>query len=179
MQRGEATRRVRQKGGRRPEDFFSRQDVELELKRSREDHRVPRLSGRSMVGGDFSRIDFTSEFESEFGPHTSELLGADFRNARLEDCNFSHADLGSANLRGTQLSRSNMSGATLYTALLENANLEHVDLRGANLISAELQGVRVEGANFEGARFGRTAVGGVDLSGAHNLDLAVHYQPSS
>jgi hypothetical protein len=72
-----------------------------------------------------------------------------------------------------------MSAANLYTALFEDANLEYVDLRGANLISAELEGVKVEGADFEGAKFGRTAIGGVDLSGAINLDLAVHYRPSS
>lgn len=83
----EATTKVRQKGGRRPEDFFTHRDVELELAKAREEQRGPRLSRRSMIGGDFSGIDFTSKYESEFGPHTAEILGADFRNAGLEDCN--------------------------------------------------------------------------------------------
>jgi hypothetical protein len=59
------------------------------------------------------------------------------------------------------------------------ANLRDADLREANLISAELQDVQVAGTDFEGARFGQTAIGNVDLSGANNLDLAVHFRPSS
>jgi hypothetical protein len=62
---------------------------------------------------------------------------------------------------------------------LEGANLKDADLREANLISAELQDVQVAGADFEGASFGQTSIGGVDLSRANNLDLAVHFRPSS
>jgi len=129
--------------------------------------------------GDYSGLDFTSNFESEAGPYTSEILGADFRNARLRGCNFNCSDLASANLRGTDLTGANLSGANLYTALLEDCNLENASLREANLVSAELQGVSVTGADFAGARFGMTSLGDVDLSGAINLELAVHYRPSS
>jgi hypothetical protein len=37
----------------------------------------------------------------------------------------------------------------------------------------------LKNADFDGARFGQTAIGGVDLSEAVNLDLATHYRPSS
>lgn len=131
-----------------------------------------------MWGGDYSGVDFTSEFVSKFGPHTSEKLGADFRNAKLAGCNLSRADLASANLRGTDLSNARLKGANLYTALLESANLSRADLGFSNLQSAELTEVVVDGTNFAGARFGRTAIGGVDLSGAVGLDEAIHTRPS-
>jgi uncharacterized protein YjbI with pentapeptide repeats len=132
-----------------------------------------------MAGGDYSGIDFTSDFESAFGPFTAELNGADFRNAQLLGCNLSRADLASANLRGSNLRGANMSGANLYTSLLEEANLAGANLAGANLISAELQGTCLSDVNFDGSRFGRTAIGGVDLSEALNLEMATHHRPSS
>lgn len=140
---------------------------------------MPKLSGRFMAGGDYSGLDFTSDFESESGPFTSELLGADFRNAKLIGCDLSRADLASANLRGSDLRSANLAGANLYTTLLEDSNLEGANLTGANLISAEMQGVRLAGADLEGARFGQTSIGGVDLSAALNLDLATHFRPSA
>jgi uncharacterized protein YjbI with pentapeptide repeats len=130
-----------------------------------------------MAGGDYSGIDFTSDFESKAGPFTSELLGADFRNAKLAGCNLSRADLASANLRGTDLRGANLEGANLYTALLEDSNLEGANLRGANLISAEMQGVRLSDADLEGGRFGQTSIGGVDLSGTLHSGLATHFRP--
>ena len=138
----------------------------------------PRLSGQRMWG-DYSGVDFTSSFWSEAGPFTSEILGADFRNAKLRKCNFERADLASANLRGTDLRHANLSNANLYTALLEGANLTGADLTSSNLISAELQDVVVEGTNFAGAKFGQTSIGGVDLSGAVGLDEAVHRMESA
>lgn len=156
---------------------LTRQEVAERLQAERNAGRTPNLC-RMRMWGDYSGLDFTSEFANE-SAFTSEILGADFRNARLRGCNFSRADLASANLRGTDLSNSDLSGANLYTALLEEANLRNASFKNSNLISAELQSVQVAGADFSGARFGRTSIGDVDLSGAFNLDQAVHYRPSS
>lgn len=153
-------------------------DVIDRLQAARAAGEIPNLSGLRMWG-DYSGLDFTSEFESKAGPFTSEILGADFRNAQLRGCNFNRSDLAGANLRGTDLSGANLSGANLYTALLGDANLHNANLREANLVSAELQGVIVTGADFAGARFGMTSLGDLDISEAVNLDLAVHYRPSS
>jgi len=128
--------------------------------------------------GDYSGVDFTSRFESKFGPFTSEILGADFRHAKLAGCNFSRADLASACLRAADLRGARLTGANLYTTLLEGANLTDADLSSCNLQSAELQSVTVERTNFAGARFGFTAIGGVDLSGALGLDESMHTNPS-
>src|ERR1035437_1371745 len=162
--------------GSRPKSL-SRDEVESQLAAAREAGTVPTLSGRFMAGGDYSGIDFTSDFESKAGPFTSELLGADFRNAKLAGCNLSRADLASANLRGTDLRGANLEGANLYTALLEDSNLGGANLSGANLISAEMQGVRLSDADLEGARFGQTSIGGVDLSGTLHSGLATHLRP--
>lgn len=158
---------------------LSRAEVAEQLQAARAAGRCPNLSGRRMSGEDYSGLDFTSEFQSKAGPFTSEILGADFRNAGLRGCNFNRSDLAMAWLRGADLTGADLMGANLYTALLESANLQNANLREANLQSAELQGVRVTGADFAGARFGHTSIGDVDFSGAVNLDLAVHRRPSS
>jgi hypothetical protein len=156
---------------------LTREQVEKLIKAARKRKAPPHLSGQRMWG-DYSDVDFTSPFRSKFGPHTSEILGADFRNAKLSRCNFSSADLASTNLRGTDLTDAKLTGANLYTSLFESANLNGADLRFANLVSAELQQVTVEGTNFAEARFGGTAIGGVDLSRALGLDEAIHHSPS-
>lgn len=157
---------------------LSREDVARRLHAARTARKAPDLCGTHMWG-DYSGLDFTSQFECEAGPFTSEIRGADFRNASLRGCNFSRSDLASANLRGTDLTNADLAEANLYTALLEAANLQNASLRAANLISAELQSVSVTGADFAHARFGMTSIGDVDLSEALNLDLAVHSRPSS
>lgn len=156
-----------------PPHGMTRQEVEKAIKLARAGRKPPNLSGKRMWA-DYTGLDFTSDFKSKSGPFTSEILGADFRNAKLRGCNFSRSDLASACLRGADLSHSNLSSANLYTALLEDANLTEADLSSSNLVSAELQGVVVEGANFSEARFGQTSIGGVDLSGALRLDEATH-----
>jgi len=156
---------------------LTRKQVEEAIKSARERGQLPRLSGQRMWGN-YSGVDFTSQFESKFGPFTSETLGADFRHARLSNCNFSRADLASACLTGADLRGARLTGANLYTTLLEGANLKNADLGFCNLQSAELQSVVVEGTNFGGATFGFTAIAGVDLSGAVGLDEAVHRNPS-
>ena len=156
---------------------LTRDQVEEVIKSSRGRKEPPHLSGKRMWA-DYSGLDFTSEYESTFGPFTSEILGADFRHAKLTCCNLSRADLASACLRRAILRGANLVEANLYSALLESADLTEADLRFSNLQSAELQSVVVEGANFSGARFGYTAIGGVDLSGALGLDEAMHRNPS-
>jgi hypothetical protein len=151
--------------------------VEKLLASARMKGQPPNLSGKRMWK-DYTGVDFTSNFKSPYGPHTSLLLNADFRHAQLAHCNFTASDLAGANLRASNLTGAILRSANLYTALLETADLTGADLRNANLVSAELQEVTVAGANFEGARFGKTAIGAVDLSKAVNLDKALHVMPS-
>jgi uncharacterized protein YjbI with pentapeptide repeats len=70
---------------------LSRSEVVEEVAAARAAGTVPRLSGRLLYDGDYSGVDFTSEYLSAAGPFTSELLGADFRNAKLAGCNLSPA----------------------------------------------------------------------------------------
>jgi uncharacterized protein YjbI with pentapeptide repeats len=156
---------------------LTRKQVEESIKSARRRRRPPSLSGKRMWG-DYSGVDFTSSFQSSFSSFTSEILGADFRNAKLARCNLSKADLASANLRGTDLRGARLTGANLYTSLLQGSDLTDADLSFSNLQSAELESAIVERTNFSGAYFGSTAIGSVDLSAALGLDEAIHRNPS-
>jgi uncharacterized protein YjbI with pentapeptide repeats len=160
-------------------ESMERAQVEFELKSAASEKRAPTLSSKQMIAKDLSGLDFTSDYFTELGQFSANLMRADLRKACLRGSNLTKVDLAAANLRAADIRDARLSGANLFSALLQSTDLRGADLRGANLVSAEMQMTNVEGADFEGARFGATAVGGVDLSGALNLDLALHIHASS
>jgi hypothetical protein len=158
---------------------LSRSDFEKEFAQARTEKRVPVLSGTAAVGVDLSGLDFSSEYESRFGPHSGEYLGVDFRGANLRDSILERCDFAEACLRGADLSNCNLKEANLYDAQLEGANLDGADLSGANLVSAEISETNLHNTVFKDARFGHTTILETDLSPAIDLGSTDHHLPSA
>jgi TIR domain/Pentapeptide repeats (8 copies) len=162
----------------RIKDNLSRSDFEKEFALARAEKRAPMLTGVKAIGVDLSGLDFSSEYEGPYGPHSGVYLGIDLRNAKLRNCILEGCDFGSSNLRGADLSNSNLRDIILYSTLLESANLQEADLSGANLISAEISKTGFDNTILKGVRFGHTAISETDLSAAIGLGSTNHHSPS-
>jgi hypothetical protein len=111
-----------------------------------------------------------------------DLVGADLRDADLEEVNFSYANLSEADLSGTDLNlarcyRVELRGANLQYASLNNADLRAANLSGADLRKAILHLANMRGAILTGADLRAANLWLVDLLGANltdaRLDLAM------
>jgi len=91
----------------------------------------------------------------------TQLVGANFKNARLWETHIIQSDLKEANLSGadleaaamslSDLSMANLSGAYLVQADLRKTNLRQADLSNANLTRANLGEADLQQANLRGA----------------------------
>ena len=140
---------------------------------------MPELTGIRAAGIDLSGLDFSSEYESPYGPHSGVYIGIDLRHANLRNCILERCDFASSNLRGADLSNCNLKGANLYSALLQGADLTGANLSGANLVSAEFSETSLDGTVFGDASFGRTTILETDLSVAIDLGSTNHHYPSA
>jgi hypothetical protein len=96
----------------------------------------------------------------------TNLSRADLRGANLRNTNLSRADLSSAKLRGADLRGADLSRANLRSADLRGADLRGANIRGANIRSADLRGADLSGADLRSADLSRADLRGADLSGA-------------
>jgi hypothetical protein len=145
---------------------------------------------------------------NHFGNTALNLVGADFRGARLahvdlsgadltrailSDADLDGADLTDACLVGADLVRAFLSGAVLRRARCAGANLADADLvdadlrsawlmdanlANADLTKATLAGAHVDGANFAGAHALRTTFL-TDMTVAHGLEEMRHHSFST
>ena len=136
----------------------------------------------------FGNVLFSFEKENNTIKDTLEIanfLGADLRDADLEDANLGSdyligADLRDANLkgvdlrgaylRGANLRGANLIGAYLRESYLVGADLIGADLRDANLGSADLRCANLRGANLKGAIFLGANLRDADLEDANLED---------
>jgi len=93
----------------------------------------------------------------------SNLKNGEFAYTNFIGANLKEANLEEANLRGANLERANLEGANLERANLEGADLERANLEGANLDGANLVGANLVGANLEGANLKNTILEGANL----------------
>jgi uncharacterized protein YjbI with pentapeptide repeats len=75
--------------------------------------------------------------------HSSFLVNADLRHAKLQGANFRFA-----NLQGADLRYASLQGADLEIANLQGADLRFANLHGARLWHANLQGADLSGVNL-------------------------------
>ncbi|MFE4660770.1 pentapeptide repeat-containing protein [Streptomyces hydrogenans] len=103
---------------------------------------------------------------SLIGNDTSDLCGADFTKAKLNNSDFSGAALTGARFSEANLRRANLSNCDLREAqfdegvILHRANLDNANLSGANLRKAQLQGAFLRGADLSGADLHEANLGG-------------------
>ena len=131
----------------------------------------------------------------------SYLVGADLRNACLQDVNLRKTNLqgasldkaqmqmaylvgaqmqrthcNEAQLQGVSLHEAQMQGARLWRAQLQGATLIRTQMQGAELRETQLQGADLHQAQMQGATLDRTRMQGAKLSG---VDLRGAYGSSS
>lgn len=140
---------------------------------------APRFSGADMTsarvmanlsGSDFrdakmENVDF-SPLEARPGQGTITSL---MKNV-LKSCDFSGADLHHANFNRADLTFARFVGADLRDADLTGTDLSKVDFRDADLTGADMSGADLYGANLTGAKGLDTVKG---LATATNVDKAV------
>ncbi|NMO23183.1 hypothetical protein HPC49_48210 [Pyxidicoccus fallax] len=95
------------------------------------------------------------------------LRGADFREANLEDANFSRASLR-FNPGGppTKFSKASLDRASMMNADLSLCDFEGASMRAANLDSASLSGSMLRGADLEGANLDEVTANHASFIGA-------------
>ncbi|MFB7514048.1 pentapeptide repeat-containing protein [Streptomyces sp. NPDC056144] len=107
---------------------------------------------------------------SLIGNETSDLRGADFTKAKLNNSDFNGAALTAARFSKANLRRADLSNCDLREAhfdqgaILERANLDGANLSGANLRAAQLQGAYLRGTNLSGADLHEANLGGAGES---------------
>jgi uncharacterized protein YjbI with pentapeptide repeats len=92
---------------------------------------------------------FLHEYELMYIDTKENIIS--FRNADLENINFSYARLSLANLSGARLNGADLSGATLVGTNLSDAQLVKANLSDTNLASANLSGAYLRNANLSNA----------------------------
>lgn len=112
------------------------------------------------------------------------LRNADLGKANLNGTNFSWADLRGAYLRNANLRRATLIEADLRDTTLGGANLNRVNLCGANLygadlIEADFSGANLRVTNLEGSKVGLTVFGSNDLRVTKGLTVVHHMGPST
>ena len=150
------------------------------------------LSGRSLDGANFTRVDLeranlshatlteTNFVEANLAGadlsdavlSRSSFLRANFRGAALSrasldvsDCRF--ADFTKATLVSANLSWSRVRDAKLLEAVLDDSNLHETDLGGANLSAASLSGANLSQAYLGDANLRDANLRSANLSGAY------------
>jgi uncharacterized protein YjbI with pentapeptide repeats len=135
----------------------------------------------------FTDCDFTEAVLAELGGPYSQMTGcvfrkADLRRAVLEESKLQNLNFTGANLSGATLSKCDFTGATLAGAKLVGADLTDAVLAGADLtkanltdavlVNADLTGATIDGANFTGTTLTGVRLGSLDPSRAKGLDPA-------
>jgi uncharacterized protein YjbI with pentapeptide repeats len=86
---------------------------------------------------------------------SANLSKADLRGSRFFGADLSFANLSFANLRGAQMNSANLKSASLRSAKLLYSNFSYAILRGANLSSADVRETRFTAADLTGANIGQ------------------------
>ena len=112
--------------------------------------------------------------------HRTQLTGANFEWASMQQAMFDGAVLEGANLAWTKIQSGSFQGARMNLASLTSAKLQNVrfddaklcgaDLSGANLTRAVLARAFLQGANLRGAKMAKANLDSADLRGADLSD---------
>jgi uncharacterized protein YjbI with pentapeptide repeats len=102
---------------------------------------------------------------------SADLRRSDLRGAQLNYAYLVGAELDGALLRGIELTNSSLKsaslrGAFLFQAKLQGASLEAAKLQGAVLVYADLRGARLDAAQLQGAALDRAQLQGAVLDAA-------------
>ncbi len=106
------------------------------------------LSGRSLRGYNFFRVDFRDANLERADMRDADLKFADLRHANLTSSNLSSADFSYAQMQGCNLSHSLLHWVEGCGADLMNANISFSSVMGANLRSTILTQANLESSNF-------------------------------
>ena len=121
------------------------------------------------ISGHLERIKFTGAnlTRAVFGsktPKNEELISP---RLKMSGCDFTNANLVSANLSRNDVRFAKFVNATLVGANFTHSNLVGADFRGADVTDADFSDADVEGANFDGA-IGIDRAKGLRLSAAQS-----------
>ena len=95
------------------------------------------------------------------------IAGVYLRKANLGEANLQGSNLSWADLKKSNLSRANLQGSDLFGAKLQEAALFCANLQGSNLYSANLQRSDLFGAKLQGADLSMANLRGADLAGTN------------
>jgi len=127
---------------------------------------IKQLRGANLCNQKLDNFNFSGADITQGVFRDSQLPKANFSEAFLEETNFQNAFLPVANFRKAFLRKSNFQDAKLEQAKFENAYLGGANLRSTNLKGANLSGADLMGANLSGADLKNA-----NLTGVLNLTL--------
>ena len=121
----------------------------------------------TLLGKNFSNVDFSGRSLTNLNFNNSDLSGANFDNCRLYGCSFEQA-----NLRGASFANAQMPGVSFSSACLSNANFQEANLCNAqldwtNLRDAMLCDADLSHANLESSNLSRADLSDADVSNAN------------
>ena len=97
---------------------------------------------------EYIKSDNNNNFHTGANLRAANLEGANLKNSKIIDTNFSYANLADANLSNADLTGSSFYKANMNNVDLTNANLSHVQLYEADLTNAILVGVNLSHSNL-------------------------------
>jgi len=134
-----------------------------------------KLDGAEFLGTTFRRANLSESSAKKTGFGMTDLTGANFFNAHLEQATFvdaqvSRADLRAAKMEGCRLLEADLANSDFSQADLTDVDLRETDIKGANFRQATLRGAKLRDVrHYTKADWIGADVRDIDFTGAYLL----------
>jgi hypothetical protein len=132
-----------------------------------------KLFGPEFIDADLSDLDLTGAIF--WG---GRLMGADFRNTKLDGVDFREASISGAFLWGAALVGANFEGGIIADAHFVNADLSGANLKSTDASFVLLQRTKLHGTDFSHCEMQSAFIADCDLSNVRGLENVRHLGPS-
>lgn len=115
---------------------------------------------------DLSNIDLSNQNLEGLSFENMNLIGANFKSAKLKNVTFDYANLNRANFSNAHLIDSSFNHTYLNVSNFKNADLSDANLSDADLVWADLGDANLNGTNLKWANLNMADLSGTNLSDA-------------
>ncbi|WP_161991504.1 pentapeptide repeat-containing protein [Natronorubrum aibiense] len=131
------------------------------------------LSNVDFKGGNFEGSVFNVRSRLE---NSTELDGANFQNADLEEVKWQNIDLTKSDFTGANVQNANFSNSTLVQTIFSHANCLGADFSNADLEGAKFDQAYLVGSNFIGSEYHNAVLSDVQIDHTTEFDETSSYQ---
>lgn len=122
---------------------------------------------------DFAHVRVQPSQEPEGDFFEAQIIGADFRHAKLMMVNFAGADLSQSDFRAAHLQAVNLSGANISLCRMDDCYLAEANLECASAVAVSLDSADLRKTNLRHAYLMRANLSGANLSATDFYGAAI------